>query len=74
MRIEYIVCYCRVSSSKNKDNLDRQAERLASYCAAKGYKINQIIKECASGLNDKRPKLIKILTHPEVTHKSCHQR
>jgi len=67
-RPHYIVCYCRVSSSKNKDNLDRQAERLASYCAAKGYKINQIVKECASGLNDKRPKLIKVLTHPEVTH------
>ncbi len=67
-RPQYIICYCRVSSSKNKNNLDKQADRLAAYCAAKGYKINQIVKECASGLNDKRPKLIKVLKHPEVTH------
>jgi predicted site-specific integrase-resolvase len=63
----YVVCYCRVSSSQNKDNLEKQAERLTAYCAAKGYKVDQLVKECASGLNDKRPKLMKILENPDVT-------
>ncbi|MBU4047978.1 recombinase family protein, partial [bacterium] len=29
--------YCRVSSSENKDNLERQKQRLLDYCSAKGY-------------------------------------
>jgi predicted site-specific integrase-resolvase len=63
----YVVCYCRVSSSQNKKNLDSQAERLISYCNAKGYIVKEVIKECASGLNDKRPKLLKILKNDQVT-------
>ena len=31
--------YARVSSAENKDNLDRQAERLKDYSIARGYKI-----------------------------------
>lgn len=64
---EHVVCYARVSSSENKKNLESQAERLVAYCNARGYKVSQVIKECASGLNDKRPKLIKILTNPEIS-------
>ena len=49
------VCiYARVSSSENKDNLERQKERLVSYCNAKGYKVSKIITEIGSGLNDER--------------------
>ncbi len=64
---EFVVCYARVSSSENKKNLDFQAERLVAYCSAKGYKVRQVIKECASGLNDKRPGLVKLLADPEVS-------
>jgi len=64
---EYVVCYARVSSSENKKNLDSQAERLVAYCNAKGYKVKQIIKECASGLNDKRPKLVNLMKDPEIS-------
>jgi len=67
VRNEYVVCYARVSSTENKKNLDSQAERLAAYCAAKGYIVKQVIKECASGLNDKRPKLAALLKNPDVT-------
>jgi predicted site-specific integrase-resolvase len=59
--------YARVSSSENKDNLDSQAERLKSYCIAKGYQINQIVKETASGLNDERPKLERLLLDNTIT-------
>ena len=56
-----IAIYTRVSSSENKDNLDRQADRLIAYCNAKGYKVSKIVKEIGSWINDKRPKLEQLL-------------
>ena len=64
---EYVVVYARVSSSENKSNLESQAERLCQYCVANGWKVNEVVKECASGLNDSRPKLSKILTERKAT-------
>ena len=61
IREEYIVCYARVSSTQNKDNLLKQSERLVSYSNAKGYKISEVIEEIGSGLNDSRYKLITLL-------------
>lgn len=56
-----VAIYARVSSSENKSNLDRQRERLAQYCAAKGYIISKSVSEIGSGLNDMRPKLEALL-------------
>lgn len=64
---EYTVVYARVSSSENKSNLDSQAERLCQYCIANGWKVDEVVKECASGLNDNRPKLTKILSERKAT-------
>jgi len=64
---DYTVVYARVSSSENKSNLETQAERVSQFCNAKGWVVNEIIKECASGLNDKRPKLLKLLKDTKVT-------
>lgn len=58
---EKVAIYARVSSSENKSNLDAQAKRLCDYCCARGYKIDRVIKEIGSGVNDKRPKLSKLL-------------
>lgn len=56
------VCvYARVSSSENKENLERQKERLISYCNAKGYSVSKVVTEIGSGLNDERKKLESIL-------------
>ncbi|WP_414581219.1 IS607 family transposase [Scytonema sp. PCC 10023] len=55
-----VAIYARVSSAENKDNLDRQAERLSQYAMAKGYQIAYVIKEVGSGLNDNRKKLEKL--------------
>lgn len=64
---EYTVIYARVSSSENKSNLESQAERLEHFCTVKGWKVNEVVKECASGLNDNRPELMKILTDRKAT-------
>ena len=61
------VCvYARVSSSENKDNLERQKERLISYCNAKGYKVSSVVTEIGSGLNDERKKLEKVLLDKSI--------
>lgn len=56
-----VAIYARVSSSENKDNLEKQKDRLISYCNAKGYQVAKIVVEIGSGLNDKRPKLESLL-------------
>jgi len=56
-----VVLYARVSSNQQKDDLERQADRLYQYAIANGYKVYKIIKEIASGLNDNRQKLNNIL-------------
>lgn len=57
-----VAIYARVSSSENKDNLAAQVERLTQYAIAKGYQIISTYAEVGSGVNDKRPKLEKLLT------------
>lgn len=60
------VVYCRVSSSQNKANLETQAERVSAFCNAKGWVVNEVVKEVGSGLNDNRKGLLKILSDPSV--------
>jgi predicted site-specific integrase-resolvase len=66
-KIDKVAVYCRVSSSENKDNLDKQKERVLSYCAAKGYQVERIVCEIGSGLNDNRPKLEKLIQDVSIT-------
>jgi len=63
-----VFCYARVSSSQNKINLESQAERIIHFANLSGLPVHSIIKEIGSGLNDKRPKLLKILNDIEITH------
>jgi predicted site-specific integrase-resolvase len=63
-----VVCYARVSSAQNKNNLERQADRIVKYANASGFSVSNVIKETGSGLNDNRPKLTKLLTDIDVTH------
>lgn len=63
-----VICYARVSSSQNKTNLESQADRIMHFANLSGLQVHSVIKEIGSGLNDKRPKLLKILNDIEVTH------
>ena len=56
-----VAIYSRVSSSQNRENAVRQLERLKDYAMAKGYNIVSETIEVGSGLNDKRPKLERLL-------------
>jgi predicted site-specific integrase-resolvase len=56
-----IALYARVSSQDQKQDLERQLQRLRDYAASGGYTLAKEVTELASGLNDQRPKLMKLL-------------
>ena len=58
--------YARASRSESKDNLERQAERLISWCNAQGWGVSKVVKECGSGINDQRPKFLALLADPKI--------
>jgi putative resolvase len=66
-RPEKVAIYARVSSPERRDNLERQAARLADYCVARGYQVAQMVKEVDSGVNDSRSKLLTLLRDTSVT-------
>ena len=51
---------CSTSDQKQHGDIDRQSQRLSEYCAKKKYKVEYIIKDMGSGLNDKRKGFIKL--------------
>jgi len=61
-----IALYARVSSFGQKEDLERQMHRLKDYAAAKGYQVSKEVTEIASGLNDQRPKLEKLLADTSI--------
>jgi len=59
--------YARVSSQDQKEDLERQLQRLRDYAAQNGLIVSQEITEIGSGLNGHRKKLLKILSNPSVS-------
>lgn len=54
--------YARVSTAKQKTDLDNQVQKLKSFCFAKGIKINSIFKDVGSGIAfDKRTEFMKLI-------------
>jgi len=61
-----VALYARVSSADHKEDAARQMERLKADAAARGYQVTTEVTEIASGLNDERPKLKKLLQNPKI--------
>lgn len=60
---------CSTSDQKQHGDIDRQSQRLSEYCAKKKYKVEYIIKDMGSGINDKRKgfvKLCKLVTEKKI--------
>jgi len=66
-REDRVAIYARVSSAEQRENLERQVERLVQYCTVRGYQVTQIVKEIASGITDSRPKLLALLKDHQTT-------
>ena len=61
---ENVIIYGRVSSNNKKQDLDSQIQLCEQYCISKGWIISKTYKEIASGMNDNRKMLNKILDNP----------
>lgn len=55
------VVYARVSTSKQKIDLENQAETLINYCNANGVKVDKVYKDIASGMNFDRKQFRSML-------------
>lgn len=60
------VCYARVSSSDQKTDLTRQADRLKAFALNMGVERPEVVTETGSGMNDRRRKLNRLLADPTV--------
>ena len=54
------VIYARASSADQREDLERQINYLTNYAKAKGYKVVEVLKDIASGLNTQRKGLLKL--------------
>ena len=60
------VGYARVSSHEQKSQLELQANRLWAYAGQNSITLDRVVSEVASGLNDRRPKLRRLLADNHV--------
>lgn len=60
------VVYARVSSSDQKDDLDRQVGRVTEWATSQGIPVDRVVCEVGSALNGHRRKFKKLLADPGV--------
>ncbi len=51
---------CSTPDQKAHGDIDRQSSRIFEYCIKKNYKVEYVIKDMGSGLNDKRKGFVKL--------------
>lgn len=59
-----VFLYARVSSSNKKGDLESQLKLCEQFCISKGWSVDKSFKEIASGMNDNRQILNKIIEKP----------
>lgn len=55
------IAYARVSTYKQKNDLENQIHNILNFTSSKNITINQIFKEVASGIDLERKEFLKIL-------------
>lgn len=58
--ITAIYSRCSTADQKTHGDLDRQSQRNLEYCVKHKYKVEHVIKDIGSGLNDKRTGFVKL--------------
>ena len=61
------VVYARVSSSDQREDLDRQVGRVVEWATQQGYRPDEIVKEVGSGLNGNRRGLRRLVSDHTVS-------
>lgn len=65
--VERVGLYARVSSQDQRDDLDRQLQRLSQWAELAGAEVAASAAEVGSGMNGSRPKIRRLLSDPSVT-------
>jgi len=63
------IAYCRTSTKKQEENLERQVGRVLEYCVKSGWRT-EILKDIGSGLNENRKnfkRLLKLISEGNVS-------
>lgn len=63
---EQVAIYARVSSSDQKEDLDKQVSRLVLFANAQKWVVAEMVTEIGSALNGHRPKLKKLLSNSQI--------
>lgn len=64
-KVGVAVVYARVSTHKQRADLSRQADRMTEFANSAGLSVSAVVTEIASGVNDSRPKLTKLLQNDD---------
>lgn len=56
-----MIGYARVSSSTQRDDLERQKENIMAYAREKGHGEIEVLSDIGSGLNERRKNFLKLL-------------
>ena len=62
-----VVIYCRVSNQSRKKEIQYQVDRCTEFCFNKGITVDKTYKEIASGMNDNRKQLMKMIDNNPTT-------
>jgi putative resolvase len=62
-----VVAYCRVSSTDQSDDLERQVGRVVAGATGRGLAVNEVVTEVGSGMDGHRRGLTKVLSDPTAT-------
>ena len=62
-----VVAYCRVSSADQRDDLERQAGRVAAGATGRGLAVSQVVTEVGSALDGTRREFLALLRDGSVT-------
>jgi len=60
------VLHARVSSADQKEDLERQVQRLQAFAQEQGWTAVTVVTDIGSGVNGKRKNLLRILRDPQV--------
>jgi putative resolvase len=61
-----VVAYCRVSSTDQMTELERQVARVVTGANGLGLAVAEVVTEVGSGLNGRRRKLHRVLSDPQA--------
>jgi putative resolvase len=62
----HVVLYARVSAYDQRTDLARQVTRLTAWTTSQGVSVAEVVTEVGSAMNGSRPRIKRLLAHPQV--------